>query len=75
MVWRSVVGEDFAVRVVCDIDVADIFTPPVGSDNEDLVTVLVGLNGWVLALSILHVSKKGMRMATHDQVQTSGLLS
>jgi len=65
----TVISQNLALRIVCDVNVANILAPSVGSNNENLVTILVLFDCRVFTLCVRHVSKQGVGMAAHDQLE------
>lgn len=68
----AVVGDNFAGGVVGDVDIAEVFPPAVGGDDENFVTIRVGCDGWVFAFCTVKVAEWGVGVATDDEGDAGG---
>ena len=66
--------DNTALVVEADVKSTEVFTPPVGGDNKDFLTIQVLLNRGVGAQSAGEVSKGGVGVATDDEVEALGVL-
>ena len=69
----TAVGQSTAVVAKGEVDVTEELAPTPGSDDEDLLARGIIDNGWVLALSIGHVTKLGVGVAADNERDTLSL--
>ena len=66
--------DDSALVVEANVESTKVFTPPVGSDNEDLLAIQVLLNRGVGTQSTSEVSEGSVGVTADDEVETPGVL-
>jgi len=66
--------DNMALLIEADVESTKVFTPPIGSDNKDLLAIQVLFNCGVGTLSAGEVSEGGVRVTTDDEIQTLGVL-
>ena len=66
--------DDTTLHVEADVESTEVFTPPVGGDNEDLLAIQVLFDSGVGALSAGEVPEGGVGVTADDEIETLGVL-
>ena len=66
--------DNTALVIEADVESTEVFTPPVGGDNKDLLAIQVFFDSGVGTLSASEVPKGSVRVTADDEVETLGVL-
>ena len=66
--------DDTTLLIKADVKSTEVFTPPIGGDNKDLLAIQVLFNCGVGTLSTGEVSEGGVGVTANDEIETLGVL-
>ena len=67
--------DDTTLLVEADVESTEIFTPPIGGDNENLFAIQVLFDSGIGTLGASEVSEGGVGVTTDDEIEALGVLS